>query len=80
MTGRTPAAAGDEIQLMQGGVREWVQHTARRGKTGLRTASPAVLLSLLCASAFGPLLMVGGVVGACRARLLDLAWPGLRAG
>jgi hypothetical protein len=55
---------GDEIPLMQEGVREWVQQTARRGKSGLRTASPTVLLSLLCASAFGPLLMVGGVVGA----------------
>jgi WD40 repeat protein len=64
MRGPTPAGAGDEIQLMQGGVREWVQRTARRGKVELRTASPAVLLSLLCASAFCPLLMVGGVVGA----------------
>ena len=53
----------DEIQLMQDGVRDWVQQTARRGKSGLRTASPAVLLSLLCASAFGPLFMAGGVVG-----------------
>ncbi len=55
---------GDEIQLMQDGVREWVRQTARRGKSGLRTASLTVLLSLLCASAFGPLLLVGGVVGA----------------
>jgi hypothetical protein len=49
---------------MQSGVREWVQQAARQGKAGLRSASPAVLLSLLCASAFGPLLMVGGVAGA----------------
>jgi WD40 repeat protein len=55
---------GDEIQLMQDGVREWVQQTARRSKSGLRAASPRVLLSLLCASAFGPLFMVGGVAGA----------------
>jgi WD40 repeat protein len=59
-----PAGMGDEVQLMQGGVREWVQQTGRRSKAGLRTASPAVLLSLLCASAFCPLLMVGGVAGA----------------
>jgi hypothetical protein len=55
---------GDEIRLMQDGVREWVQQTARRGRSGLRAASPTVLLSLLCASAFGPLFMVGGVAGA----------------
>jgi conflict system STAND superfamily ATPase len=64
MGGRAPAGVRDAIQLMQGGVRDWVQQTARRGKAGLRTASPAVLLSLLCASAFCPLLMVGGVAGA----------------
>ena len=55
---------GDELQLMQDGVRDWVQQAARRGRSGLRTASPTVLLSLLCASAFGPLFMVGGVAGA----------------
>jgi WD40 repeat protein len=49
---------------MQGGVRDWVQQTALRGKAGRRTASPVVLLSLLCASAFCPLLLVGGVAGA----------------
>jgi predicted ATPase len=64
MRGRTPAATGDQIRLMQAGVREWVQQTARRGKAELRTASPAVLLSLLCASAFCPVLMVGGAAGA----------------
>jgi hypothetical protein len=64
MAGRAPAGVRDAVQLMQGGVRAWVQQAARRGKAGLRTASPAVLLSLLCASAFCPLLMVGGVAGA----------------
>jgi hypothetical protein len=49
---------------MQGGVREWVQQAARQGRAELRKASPTVLLSLLCASAFGPLLMMGGVAGA----------------
>lgn len=55
---------GDEFQLMQAGVQEWVRQAARGGKSGLRAASPSVLLSLLCASAFGPLFMVGGVAGA----------------
>src|SRR5690348_4795933 len=64
MRGRVPPGTGNEIQLMQDGVRDWVQQTAQRGKDGLRTASPAVLLSALCASAFCPLLMVGGVAGA----------------
>src|SRR5690349_9153529 len=49
---------------MQAGVRAWVEQAARRGRGGLRSASPAVLLSLLCASAFCPLLMVTGVAGA----------------
>jgi WD40 repeat protein len=64
MRGRARAGAGDDIQRMQDGVREWVQQSARRGGGGLRTASPAILLSLLCAGAFCPLLMVGGVAGA----------------
>ena len=65
MSRGAPAGAGDEIQLMQGGVREWVQQAARQGKSrAARSASPTVLLSLLCASAFCPLLMVSGVAGA----------------
>src|SRR5689334_16417991 len=64
MSGRAPAGAGDEIQRMQDGVRVWVEQAARRGKGGLRSISPAVLLSMLCASAFCPLLMVTGVAGA----------------
>ena len=31
--------------------------------TGWTRLRPAMLLSLLCASAFGPLLMAGGVAG-----------------
>jgi hypothetical protein len=34
------------------------------GQADLRTSSPTVLLSLLCASAFCPLLLVGGAAGA----------------
>ena len=63
MGGQAPAG-GDAILQMQGGVRDWVQRIAGRSKRGLRSASPAVLLSLLCASAFCPLLMVTGVAGA----------------
>jgi hypothetical protein len=44
---------GDEIQLMQDGVWEWIQQAARRGKSRLHTASPKVLLSPPCASALG---------------------------
>src|SRR5215475_5037670 len=69
MGGRAPAGVTDEIRLMQSGVREWVRQAARQGTSGLRKASPAVLLSLLCASAFCPLLMVGGVAGASLAVL-----------
>ncbi len=64
MRGRVRADAGDEIQRMQDGVREWVQQSARRNGGGLRAASPAILLSLLCASAFCPMLMLGGAAGA----------------
>jgi chloramphenicol 3-O-phosphotransferase len=49
---------------MQEGVRDWTVKAARLGKGGLRSASPTVLLSLLCASAFCPLLMAAGVAGA----------------
>ena len=64
MTKRSPAGAADEIQRMQDGVRDWVEQAARRGKDGLWSGSPTVLLSLLCASAFCPLLMATGAAGA----------------
>ena len=64
MTAGLRAGAEDDIQRMQDGVREWVRQSARRGGSALRTASPAILLSLLCASAFCPLLMAGGLAGA----------------
>jgi len=58
------ATVGEEIRQMQGGVRDWVQR-GTRGEGGLRKISPPVLLSLLCASAFCPLLAVGvGITGA----------------
>jgi hypothetical protein len=47
---------------MQGGVREWVLRAARGGGRGLRVLAPSVLLSLLCAGAFSPLLAVAAGV------------------
>ena len=64
MSGHVPAEVGDGILQMQDGVREWVQRTAVRSKREVRSASPAILLSLLCASAFAPLLMATGVAAA----------------
>ena len=59
------ATGGEDIQQMQDGIRDWVQRTARRSDGGLRKISPPLLLSLLCASAFCPLLAVGvGITGA----------------
>jgi WD40 repeat protein len=49
---------------MQEGVRDWVRQTTRRAGNGQNAAAPAALLSLLCASAFRPLLMSGGAVAA----------------
>jgi WD40 repeat protein len=49
---------------MQEGVRDWVRQTTRHAENGQNTASPAALLSLLCASAFRPLLMAGDAAAA----------------
>ena len=65
MEERHLADADDEILKMQAGVRAWVHGAALRGERGLRRVSPPVLLSLLCAAAFCPLLAVAaGVTGA----------------
>jgi WD40 repeat protein len=64
VTEQAPVGTADEIQRMQDGVRDWVHKAARRSQSGLRSASPAILLSLLCASAFCPLLMAPGLAGA----------------
>jgi hypothetical protein len=63
---RGPASAGatDDVHRMQDGVRDWVRQTTRHAKDGPDASSPAILLSLLCASAFCPLLTVSGVAGA----------------
>jgi WD40 repeat protein len=49
---------------MQEGVRDWVRQTTRHAGNGQDAASPAALLSLLCASAFRPLLMRSGAAAA----------------
>jgi WD40 repeat protein len=49
---------------MQEGVRDWVRQTTRHPGNGQNAASPATLLSLLCASAFRPLLMANGAAAA----------------
>src|SRR5215472_7620516 len=63
---RGPAQAGvtDEIPRMQEGVRDWVRQTTRQAGNGQNAASPAALVSLLCASAFRPLLMASDAAAA----------------
>ena len=58
------ATAGEEIRRMQDGIRDWVRRATRRGEGELRKVPPPVLLSLLCASAFCPLLVGVGIAGA----------------
>jgi hypothetical protein len=59
MAGAEPGSDHEVILRMQEGVRDWVRRTARKGQEGSRRAAPLGLLSLLCASAFGPLLAAG---------------------
>jgi len=55
----------DEIRSMQTGVRAWILRVGRGGGRGLRQISSPMLLSLLCAAAFGPVLQVAaGITGA----------------
>ncbi len=68
---RETGVPGDRAlqQRMQNGVRRWVLRVAMASGVGLREASPAALLSLLCAAAFGPLVaaavgLTGGVAAA----------------
>src|SRR6516165_9396683 len=64
MRGPAQAGATDEVPRMQEGVRDWVRQTTRHAGNGQNAASPAALLSLLCASAFRPLLMPSGAAAA----------------
>ncbi len=54
-----------EIARMQAGIRAWVMRTASGSARGLRRIPPPALLSMLCASAFSPLMSVSaGLTGA----------------
>jgi WD40 repeat protein len=64
MRGPAQAGATDEIPRMQEGVRDWVRQTTRHTGNGQNAASPATLLSLLCASALRPLLMASDAAAA----------------
>src|SRR5215469_3739887 len=79
MRGPAQAGATDEIPQMQEGVRDWVRQTTRHAGNGQDAASPAALLSLLCASAFRPLLMPSGAAAADLA-VLSPAGGGALAG
>jgi WD40 repeat protein len=48
-----------EIARMQAGVRAWVQRAAGGSVRGLHRIPPPALLSMLCASAFSPLITAG---------------------
>lgn len=50
-----------EVQTMQASVRAWVTRMATDSARGLRRMPSAVLLSLLCAAAFTP--VIGALVG-----------------
>jgi Novel STAND NTPase 1/WD domain, G-beta repeat len=56
MNGPALAGAADGIQRMRDGVRDWVRQPAHRAGDGDGADSPAILLSRLSASAFGPLV------------------------
>jgi uncharacterized protein YwlG (UPF0340 family) len=81
----SPGLEGDraEIGRMQAAVRAWVLRAAGGSARGLRGIPPAVLLSLLCASAFSPLLAVGagfGVVAAAGVGVLSSVSGGVLSG
>ena len=63
----------DEIQSMQTGVRAWVLRVGRDSGRGLRQISPPMLLSLLCAAAFGPVLKAAaGITGGAAIAGIDV--------
>lgn len=68
MAGDEPEDDLETVRSMQDGVRGWVLRAAGGRGLRLRQASPTLLLSLLCASALGPVIAVaGGVTGAVAA-------------
>ena len=52
-----------EVQTMQASVRSWVARMACDSTRGLRRLPSTVLLSLLCAATFSPVLAVAGGLG-----------------
>jgi WD40 repeat protein len=64
MGGLTSGEDPSEIGRMQASVRAWVLRAASASVRGLRGIPPPMLLSLLCASAFSPLLPVAAGLGA----------------
>src|SRR6266566_7968692 len=64
MVGDTKEDRG-EVSRLRAGIRAWVMRTARNRRHELRGASAPVVLSLLSAAAFGPVLSAAvGVTGA----------------
>jgi hypothetical protein len=69
--------ARGEILRMQAGIKAWVLKGSSGTRRGLRETAPPMLLSLLCAAAFCPLIVpVAGVVGAAGAGLGVLSTVG----
>lgn len=70
-------AARGEILRMQAGIKAWVLKGSSGTGRGLREAAPPMLLSLLCAAAFCPLIVpVAGVAGVASAGLGVLSTVG----
>ncbi|CCH30166.1 AAA family ATPase [Actinosynnema sp. NPDC047251] len=54
---------GDDVRRMRRGLGARVVRVARRTGDGLRRLTPAGVVALLCAGAFGPVLAVPGLLG-----------------
>jgi WD40 repeat protein len=67
-----------EITLMRQGVRDWVLR--RRGEHELRRTAPPVLLSLLCAAAFCPVIEAGAALNASGAAVAGIGLLGSLGG
>jgi len=69
--------ARGEVLRMQAGIKAWVLKGSSGTGRGLRETAPPMLLSLLCAAAFCPLIVpVAGVVGVASAGLGVLSTVG----
>jgi len=54
----------EDLKRMRAGIGARVARVAKRAGGGLRRMTPAGVLALLCAGAFGPILIVPGLLGA----------------